>query len=491
MTAAPDTIVAIATPPGRGGVGVVRVSGARVADVCAAILGDLPPARRAVLRAFRDAQGRAIDRGLALHFPAPHSYTGEPVLELHGHGGPVVMDLLVQRVLECGARLARPGEFSERAYLNDRLDLAQAEAVADLIDATSAAAARAALRSLDGEFSRRVDALAARLVELRTYVEAAIDFPDEEIDLLADGAIRARVNDALATCDAITASAEQGRLLREGYVIVIAGRPNAGKSSLLNALAGHEVAIVTDVPGTTRDVLRERIAIDGLPITVLDTAGLREVDDVVEAEGIRRARREIERADRVLYVVDAADAEAVNAAPREVAALPGRVPATMVYSKCDLPAARANLSSVSLAGGTAATAATAATGATGAGAGDAAGSSTSSAASPAAASLAHEVVRVSTRTASGLDPLRVHLKAAAGYAPGEGGEFSARRRHLDALARAREHLVGAVDRLTQSAGAELAAEELRLAHVALGEITGEFTSEDLLGRIFASFCIGK
>ncbi|MCZ8131744.1 MAG: tRNA uridine-5-carboxymethylaminomethyl(34) synthesis GTPase MnmE [Steroidobacteraceae bacterium] len=455
-TGAPDTIVAVATPPGRGGVGIVRVSGARATDVCTALLGDVPPARRAVLRAFRDAQGRAIDRGLALYFPAPNSYTGEDVLELHGHGGPVVMDLLVQRVLECGARLARPGEFSERAYLNDRLDLAQAEAVADLIDATSAAAARAALRSLDGEFSSRVNALADRLVELRTYVEAAIDFPDEEIDFLADGAIRARVADALAGCEAIAASAEQGRLLREGYVIVIAGRPNAGKSSLLNALAGHDAAIVTDVPGTTRDVLRERIAIDGLPLTVLDTAGLREVADVVEAEGIRRARREIERADRVLYVVDASDADAVAAAAREAEALPGGVPVTLVYSKCDLPGAEG--------------AATDATDATDA---------------------AAEAVRVSTRTAHGLDDLRAHLKAAAGFVPGEGGEFSARRRHLDALARARGHLGAALERLETSAGAELAAEELRLAHAALGEITGEVTSDDLLGRIFASFCIGK
>jgi tRNA modification GTPase len=439
-----DTIVAIATPPGRGGIGVVRVSGPAAAVVARGVTGGLPPPRRAVARRFRDAAGAALDAGLALWFPAPQSFTGEDVLELHGHGGPVVLDLLVGRCIELGARPARPGEFSERAFLNDKLDLAQAEAVAALIDAGSAAAARAALRSLAGEFSARVHALEAGLVELRVYVEASIDFGEEDIELLEQGGVEIRLAALARELAALAASAEQGRLLQEGCTVVIAGRPNAGKSSLLNALAGHEAAIVTEVPGTTRDVLRERIDLEGLPVLLLDTAGLRDDPGRIEAEGIRRARAELARADHILYVVDAADPAARTALPGELAALAADVPVTVVCNKSDLVAAPAG-----------------------------------------------EGVPVSALTGRGLADLRDRLRTALGYRPGEAGVLSARRRHLDALARTRARLAVAAARLASGAGTELVAEELRLAHDALGEITGRFTSEDLLGRIFTSFCIGK
>ncbi len=439
-----DTIVAIATPPGRGGIGVVRVSGPGAAAIGAAIAGPLPPPRRADARRFRDADGTALDAGLVIWFPAPHSFTGEDVFELHGHGGPVVLDLLVARCVALGARPARAGEFSERAFLNDKIDLAQAEAVADLIDAGSALAARAALRSLEGEFSARVHALEAALVELRVYVEAAIDFGEEDIELLAQGAVASRLAALASALAALAASAEQGRLLREGCTVVIAGRPNAGKSSLLNALAGHDAAIVTEVAGTTRDVLREHIDLEGLPLLLLDTAGLRDSPERVEAEGIRRARAELARADHVLYVVDVADREALAALPAELSSLAAGVPVTVLYNKADLAEA------------------------------------------PGAAGRA-----ISALTGRGLAELRTHLKAALGYRPGEAGVLSARRRHLDALARTDARLATAARRLAEGAGTELVAEELRLAHDALGEITGRFTSEDLLGRIFTSFCIGK
>ncbi|HUO81004.1 MAG TPA: tRNA uridine-5-carboxymethylaminomethyl(34) synthesis GTPase MnmE [Steroidobacteraceae bacterium] len=443
MTAT-DTIVAIATPPGRGGVGIVRVSGPAAAAIGRALAGPLPPPRRAVARHFRDAAGEALDAGLALWFPAPHSFTGEDVLELHGHGGPVVLDLVVARCLALGARAARAGEFSERAFLNDRLDLAQAEAIAALIDAGSGAAARAALRSLDGEFSARVHALEAGVAELRVHVEASIDFGEEDLELLADGGVAERLAALARELEALAASAEQGRLLQEGCAVVIAGRPNAGKSSLLNALAGHDAAIVTEVPGTTRDVLRERISLEGLPLLLLDTAGLRDSPERVEAEGIRRARAELARADHVLYVVDATDPAALAALPRELAALAAGPPVTVVWNKADL------------------------------------------AAPPAGTGLA-----ISALTGQGLAALRAHLRTALGYRPGEAGVIAARRRHLDALARTQGALGAAAERLAAAAGTELVAEELRLAHDALGEITGRVTSDDLLGRIFASFCIGK
>jgi tRNA modification GTPase len=454
-----DTIVAPATAPGRGGIGVVRLSGPGVPAIAAGLLPQgLPEPRRATLATFRDSAGEALDTGLALYFPAPHSYTGEAVLELHGHGGPAVLAALVERAVELGARRAEPGEFTRRAYLNDKLDLAQAEAVADLIDAGSQAAARAALRSLQGAFSEEVHALVEGLIDLRVWVEAAIDFPEEEIDFLADPALAARVTALRARFDAVTRAARQGRVLRDGLTVVIAGRPNAGKSSLLNALAGHDAAIVTDLPGTTRDVVREQLDIDGLPVTVLDTAGLRVAGegpaDVVEAEGIRRTRAEIARADRVLFVVDAAADPAAESFAAERATLPEGVPVTLVFNKVDLVEGSA------------------------------------AAAAPASTPSAATTQRVSARTGAGLAELRAHLQAAIGYAPGDTGALSARARHLDALARARGHLDAACALLADKRG-ELVAEELRGAQQALGEITGEFTSEDLLGRIFGSFCIGK
>ena len=455
-----DTIVAPATAPGRGGIGVVRLSGPGVPEIAAGLLPrGLPEPRLATLATFRDGTGEAIDSGLALFFPAPHSYTGEAVLELHGHGGPAVLAALVERAVELGARRAEPGEFTRRAYLNDKLDLAQAEAVADLIDAGSQAAARAALRSLQGAFSDEVHALVEGLIELRVWVEAAIDFPEEEIDFLADPALAARVTALRTRFDAVTRAARQGRVLRDGLTVVIAGRPNAGKSSLLNVLAGHDAAIVTDLPGTTRDVVREQLELDGLPVTVLDTAGLRVAGegpaDAVEAEGIRRTRAEIARADRVLFVVDAAADPAAEAYAAEHATLPEGVPVTLVFNKVDLVEG-------------------------GASAGGASTSTTTSA----------TTLRVSARTGAGLAALRAHLQAAIGYAPGDTGALSARARHLDALTRARAALEAACTLLAERRG-ELVAEELRLAQRALGEITGEFTSDDLLGRIFGSFCVGK
>ncbi len=443
------TIAAIATPPGRGGVGIVRVSGPKVRAIAEAVAGELPPPRHASFRDFLDADGRVIDQGLVLYFPAPRSFTGEDVLELQGHGGPVVMDLLLRRVLGLGARLARPGEFSERAFLNDRLDLAQAEAVADLIDAETEAAARLATRSLQGEFSRRIQALQEKLVELRVYVEAALDFPEEEIDFLADGQVQARLAAVIEAVAAVRAGAANGRLLREGINLVIAGRPNAGKSSLLNALAGTEAAIVTAVPGTTRDVLRERIALDGVPVHLIDTAGLRETDDEVEREGVRRARAEIERADRVLWVYDAGagrpDLDEI------LSGLPSGVPVTLVRNKVDLVGEAPALDEYQ----------------------------------------GLPQVALSARHGQGLELLRRHLLEGAGYHAGSEGQFLARRRHLDAIDRALAALQRGAEVLQATAAGELLAEELRLAHQALGEITGEFTADDLLGEIFSSFCIGK
>jgi tRNA modification GTPase len=449
----PDaTIAAVATPPGCGGVGIVRIAGSKTRDIALALLGVVPQARHATLADFRRADGRAIDQGLALYFPAPHSFTGDDVLELHGHGGPVVMDLLLARVIELGARLARPGEFSERAFLNGKLDLAQAEAVADLINASSASAAHGALNSLSGEFSRRVRSLTEALIKLRTHIEAAIDFPEEEIDFLADERIAGQLSALQAELDRLLESTRQGALLLDGLTVVLAGRPNAGKSSLLNALAQQEIAIVSPIPGTTRDLLRERIAIDGLPLHVIDTAGLREAEnvDVIETEGMRRAREAMTRAERVLLIVDdsepgGTDVEALRAH------LPRDLPYTVIRNKIDLTGREAGSSE---AGGV-------------------------------------KEIALSARTGAGMDALRAHLKECQGYQPAGEGAFIARRRHLDALHRAQAHFARAAQQLKSARAGELAAEELRLAQQALGEITGEFTSDDLLGRIFAEFCIGK
>ncbi|MBT8138104.1 MAG: tRNA uridine-5-carboxymethylaminomethyl(34) synthesis GTPase MnmE, partial [Gammaproteobacteria bacterium] len=440
-----ETIAAIATPPGRGGVGIVRVSGPDAKAIALSMLPQLPQSRRAVLSHFNDARGDAIDEGIVLWMPAPDTFTGEDVLELHGHGGPVVMDLILQRTLQLGARAARPGEFSERAFLNDRLDLAQAEAIADLIDSGSIDAARAAARSLVGELSQRVGALTEAITELRVYVEAAIDFPEEEIDFLADDQVTSRLDAIGQMFELLAASARQGALLRDGMSVVIVGAPNAGKSSLLNRLAGYDAAIVTDVPGTTRDVLREHISLDGLPLHIVDTAGLRDTADRVEQEGVRRARSEMAGADRVLLVVDATTGEM----PRHP--LPPDVPVTVVLNKMDLAEAGA----------------------------------------PANVTDGQPILRISALTGTGFNELRQHLQQCMGYNAGESGVLMARRRHLDALARARQHVQAGRDQLEQARAGELLAEELRLAQQALGEITGEVSSDDLLGRIFNSFCIGK
>ena len=447
-TAPAATIVAVATAPGRGAIGIVRLSGPDVPALAHALLGLLPEPRRATLRAFRDAAGAPIDTGLALYFPAPQSYTGEPLLELHGHGGSVVLELLVERAVALGCRRARPGEFTERAFLNGRLDLAQAEAVIDLIDAASGAAARAALRSLQGAFSQAVHALVEGLTALRVQVEAAIDFAEEDIGPLEVGGVAVRCAQLQERLSALLAQTRQGRVLTEGITVVIAGRPNAGKSTLLNRLAGHDAAIVSATPGTTRDLLRERILVDGLPLHLIDTAGLRPGGDAIEAEGMRRARAAMERADRVLFLVDViADPTAASVADlREE--LPAGIPVTVVYNKCDL-----------LAGPWPADTETA--------------------------------LHLSAASGEGIEALRAHLKAVAGWSGAEEGIVSARARHVDALRAAQAHLAAAAHELAGRAAPELVAEELRLAQRELGLITGEVSSDDLLGRIFAEFCIGK
>ncbi|MFO7592532.1 MAG: tRNA uridine-5-carboxymethylaminomethyl(34) synthesis GTPase MnmE [Pseudomonadota bacterium] len=449
MNSPSDTIAAQATPPGRGGVGIVRISGSQSRECAEAILGHCPKPRYAEYLSFFGVDGEVLDEGIALFFPGPNSFTGEDVLELQGHGGPVVMDRLLAQVQRLGVRLARPGEFSERAFLNDKLDLAQAEAIADLIDAGSEQAARSALRSLRGEFSARVHELVESLTELRMYVESAIDFPEEEIDFLADGQVQSRLNRIRDSLAAVQEAAQQGSLLKEGMTVVLAGLPNAGKSSLLNALAGEESAIVTEIAGTTRDILREQINLDGMPLHVIDTAGLRESADAVEQEGIRRAWREIERADRVLLLVE--DASGVTDEEKAILKrLPEGPAITVVRNKADLSG-----NSPEIVDG----------------------------------ELGSEI-RLSAKTGEGVGLLREYLEKTMGYQGGGEGSFMARRRHLDALERAAANLVNG-DQLLQQGSGELLAEELRLAQSALGEITGELSSDDLLGKIFASFCIGK
>jgi tRNA modification GTPase len=447
---ATDTIVAAATPPGRGGIGVVRLSGPAAQSIATVVLGTLPAARRAVFAAFRDAEQQTIDAGLTLFFPGPHSYTGEDVVEFHGHGGPVIIETLIARLVALGARRANPGEFTQRAFLNDKLDLAQAEAVADLIDAGSREAARAAMRSLQGEFSTMIQVLTGAVIDLRTYVEAAIDFPEEEVDFLADQALAERLANVRQHFEAVTRSAGQGRLLRDGMTVVLAGAPNAGKSSLLNRLAGYDAAIVTAVPGTTRDVLRERIHLDGMPLHILDTAGLRVALDAVEEEGIRRAQLEMARADRVLFVIDGARDPTARTYRELASTLPAQVPVTLVYNKSDVMDA----SAVSAPPGV-------------------------------------PRIEVSALTGQGLDSLRAHLKSSMGYFTLETGSVSARQRHIEALERARGCVEEAARVLKETRAGELVAQELRAAQRALDEIGGEFTNEDLLGRIFSSFCIGK
>lgn len=433
-----DTIAAVATPPGKGGIGVVRLSGPQVPDIARAILGSLPAPRHATFASFHDARGERIDQGIALYFPAPNSYTGEPVLELQGHGGPVVMQLLLGACLDAGARLAEPGEFTRRAFLQGKLDLAQAEAVADLIDAASREAARSALRSLSGDFSAAVGFLLRELIELRALTEAMLDFPEEEVDRLHRDEAASRLTAVRDALEAVLVKSRQGSLLRAGIHAVLAGAPNVGKSSLLNRLAGEERAIVTPVPGTTRDSLREAIELEGVPLVLVDTAGMRATSDEVERRGMERTQLELARADLVLAVAEAgglepplADVPAAAAAARIV-----------VYNKVDLAPGFA--------------------------------------APPGA-------VAVSAKTGEGLDRLRKAILEAAGWSASGESVFLARERHLRALARARAHLQAAGEQREW----EFFAEELRLAQEALAGITGEFSSDDLLGEIFTRFCIGK
>jgi len=457
-----DTIVAAATPPGRGGVAIVRISGPVVPTLLPALLGAVCAARAAanprlaVSASFRAADGSALDSGLALYFPAPHSYTGEHVLELHGHGGPVPVEALVRRALELGARRALPGEFTQRAYLNDKLDLAQAEAVASLIDAASDAAARAALRSLQGELSRRVLRLSELIGALRASVEVAIDFADEHIDSLSDAALQGQLEAVALELQGLQHACRQGRLLTEGMTVVIAGRPNAGKSTLLNRLAGYEAAIVTALPGTTRDVLREHLLLDALPMHVLDTAGLRAAGestaDVIEAEGIRRAQAAMAQADRILFVLDAASDPGAAAYQAERARLPPGVPVTLVFNKIDL---------------------------------------TTAAASGAREAGEPACIHLSALTGEGVDRLVTHLKECIGFSDGEAGVVSARARHVEALGRVEMRLAQARELLQGRRVPELVADELRHAQHALGEIVGAEDSDELLRRIFSMFCIGK
>ncbi|WP_226811251.1 tRNA uridine-5-carboxymethylaminomethyl(34) synthesis GTPase MnmE [Candidatus Steffania adelgidicola] len=450
-----ETITALITPPGRGGVGVLRVSGLLVTRVAEELLGKLPPPRQAEYLPFHDAGGAILDHGIALFFPGPHSFTGEDVLELQGHGSPVILDLLLQRILSLpGIRMARPGEFSERAFLNEKIDLAQAEAIADLINANSVQAARSAMHSLQGEFSIRVHTLVEALTNLRIDVEASIDFPDEEIDRVFDNTIEASLNNLIDMLERVRAEARQGSLLREGIKVVIAGKPNAGKSSLLNALAGYEAAIVTAIAGTTRDVLREYIHLDGMPMHVIDTAGLCSAKDEVERIGIERAWYEIKQADHVLLIIDGTTTPYSDPDmlwPEFIAGVPCGIPVTVVRNKADLTGEQVGISKVK----------------------------------------DYSLIILSAHSVAAVDLLRSHLKKSMDFIGNQEGGFLARRRHLESLEIAATHLLQGKKEWISTSQGEFLAEELRLAQQALSEITGEFSSDDLLSKIFSSFCIGK
>ncbi|OUR85299.1 tRNA uridine-5-carboxymethylaminomethyl(34) synthesis GTPase MnmE [Marinomonas sp. 42_23_T18] len=450
-----DTIAAQATPPGRGGVGIVRLSGPLSLTIAEQILGYKPTPRHAHYGPFMDAKAEQIDLGIAIYFPNPNSFTGEDVIEFQGHGGPVIIDMLLSRALELGARLARPGEFSERAFLNDKMDLTQAEAISDLIDSASTQAAKCALRSLQGAFSKRIDKLVESLIHLRIYVEAAIDFPEEEIDFIGDGKVANELAEIQQNLLAVQKEAKQGAIIREGMSVVIAGRPNAGKSSLLNALSGKDSAIVTSIEGTTRDVLREQINIDGMPLHIIDTAGLRESPDEVEQIGIERAWQEIHKADRILLMVDskssssATDPEQIW--PEFVAQLANRDNLTLVRNKVDLTQESVGVTQIN----------------------------------------GVPVISLSAKNQDGVEYLTQHLKDVMGYDSTTEGGFIARRRHIEALNKAQSFLDAGSLQLHDFGAGELLAEDLKEAQNALSEITGAFTSDDLLGRIFGSFCIGK
>ena len=442
-----DTIVAIATPPGRGGVGIIRLSGPKAYAIAIVLNGNKPlKPRQASFCSFFIEADELVDQGIMLYFKAPHSFTGEDVIEIQAHGSPVVLDLLTKQAIHLGARMARPGEFSERAFLNDKIDLTQAEAIADLIQASSQTSARMAFRTLQGDFSAKVNQLNEQLIYLRLYVEAAIDFPEEEIDFLNDGTIAQQLQSILAEFSAIRAQANQGVLLREGLSLVIAGRPNAGKSTLINHLAGKDVAIVTEIAGTTRDVMREHILLDDIPLHIIDTAGLRDSDDVVEQEGIRRAWNEVKQADCVLLVVDVNHAEQSSLEGEVRAQVAADIPIIKVFNKVDTLAITTQNND--------------------------------------------NEVYLSAKSGEGMAALKSMIKKAVGYQPNE-GVYLARRRHLHALDEAKKMVLIGQTQLAQHRAGELLAEDLRIAHHILGEITGEFSSDDLLGKIFSSFCIGK
>jgi tRNA modification GTPase len=450
-----ETIAAQATAPGRGGVGIVRVSGPEVKNVAQALLGKLPELRKAEYLTFTDLNKQALDQGIALYFKGPNSFTGEDVLELQGHGGPIILDMLLKEILSLpNVRMAKPGEFSEQAFLNDKLDLTQAEAIADLIESSSEQAARCALHSLQGEFSKLIHQMVEDTIHLRMYVEAAIDFPEEEIDFLADKKIVNKLKAIIKQVDDVRNKAQQGSIIREGMRVVIAGRPNAGKSSLLNALSGKESAIVTDIAGTTRDVLTEQIHLDGMPLHIIDTAGLRESTDKVEQIGIERAWQEINQADRVLLMVDSSQDTTLDPKtvwPEFFDKLPDNIGLTIIRNKADISKVATGLSEVN---------------------------NTPS-------------ITLSAKTGSGIDTLIEHLKAIMGYQGSTEGGFMARRRHLAALEKAHRHLEIGLEQLESYVAGEILAEELRFCQQELNQITGEFTNDDLLGEIFSSFCIGK
>jgi tRNA modification GTPase len=450
-----ETIAAQATAPGRGGVGIIRVSGPEVKNVAQAILGKVPELRKAEYLTFKDRKGQALDQGIALYFKGPNSFTGEDILELQGHGGPVILDMLLKEILTLPkVRMAGPGEFSEQAFINDKLDLTQAEAIADLINSSSEQAARCALHSLQGDFSKLVHHLVNDTIHLRMYVEAAIDFPEEEIDFLADKKV---LNDLKAIITQVTEvknKAQQGSIIREGMRVVIAGRPNAGKSSLLNALSGKESAIVTDIEGTTRDVLSEQIHIDGMPLHIIDTAGLRESVDEVEKIGIERAWQEIKQADRVLLMIDSAQDETDDpkaAWPEFFEKLPVNIGLTVIRNKADINQAKTGYNEFN----------------------------------------ATPTITLSAKTGAGVTELTEHLKQIMGYQGSTEGGFMARRRHLVALEQAHQHLMIGLEQLESYVAGEILAEELRFCQQELNKITGEFTNDDLLSEIFSSFCIGK
>lgn len=450
-----ETIAAQATAPGRGGVGIIRISGPEVKSVAQAILGKIPEIRKAEYLPFNDANQQTLDQGIALYFKAPHSFTGEDVLELQGHGGPVILDMLLKEILALPkVRMAKPGEFSEQAFINDKLDLTQAEAIADLINSSSEQAARCALHSLQGDFSKLVNQLVESTIHLRMYVEAAIDFPEEEIDFLADEKVVGDLKKIIGQVEKVQSQAHQGSIIREGMRVVIAGRPNAGKSSLLNALSGREAAIVTDIAGTTRDVLTEQIHIDGMPLHIIDTAGLRESNDQVEQIGIERAWQEINQADRVLLMVDACDDN--NDDPQKLwpeffAKLPKNIGLSIIKNKADIKGIATGLS----------------------------------------ATNDIPTVTLSAKNGDGIAELKDHLKSIMGYQGSTEGGFMARRRHLAALEQAHHHLIIGLEQLESYVAGEILAEELRLCQIELNKITGEFTNDDLLTEIFSSFCIGK